>query len=203
MTTSAPPTLPFNFGQQPANDAGDFHWGRQHRAYLTHCASRTTHSIHTLADACGYTNIPKFQRRRDAWLRGEGVIPHAFLDAMGVDRDMLEQCVALDLQEYEAALQDLPWPKQVIFKLIPAVYITRDFPAVPTMFDAYEQFQERVDRDPNPNFRVHILWPALKSITFAAGRPRIECYWPPTLRTIKQGIAFGSPPAHMFEARVC
>ena len=94
-----------NLGSLPEHGPEGEHWGRHHLAYLAWSAERCRLSLTELAEACGYKKLQKFDRRRRRWNAGKGPIPVRYLKAISADLAVLQDCVALDQREHEAALE--------------------------------------------------------------------------------------------------
>lgn len=193
-------TIPFNFGQKPINQIGDYVWGRHFKAYITHCARQCRLKPHEFKTRCGYTNINRFLRRREEWNSFQKPIPVLYLDVIGVDMQLLEEVVAVDQKEYDAAIQLPLHPKYFTIRLMAAVYSQGRFPADTSEGQAIEEVQEYVDA--HPHVWCAISWPGLKTIYFNAGKPHRYVYRRPELKIINGFVTFGSDGIQVGTARI-
>ncbi len=131
-----------NLGPLPEHGREGEHWGRHHLAYLAWCADRCPLSLKELAVACGYRKLQKFDRRRRRWNEGKGRIPLRYLKAIGVDLALLQDCVALDCRQHEAALQKPRFPRFFVARAAAAIYTRLQLPKGTTEEEAIERMRE-------------------------------------------------------------
>ncbi len=131
-----------NLGSLPEHGPEGEHWGRHHLGYLAWCADRCPLSLKELADACGYRKLQKFDRRRRRWNEGKGRIPLRYLKAIGVDLALLQDCVALDCRQHEAALQKPRFVRFFVARVAAAVYVRVDLPQATPEEEAIERVRE-------------------------------------------------------------
>ena len=153
---------------------------RMVRRYLKWVDDACTEPLPRLAQACGYRNVNKFQRRRSEWARGAKAIPIAWIDAIGVDRHALEAALDVDQQNYDRAMAALSLPRHWIVRLLPAVYVTYPLAEDISTYAAWQHVQEAVDG--KPELRAYLHWPGLTTTCFRDGRPPATTYYRPEIR---------------------
>ncbi len=107
-----------NLGPLPEHGREGEHWGRHHLAYLAWCADRCPLSLK------------------------EGRIPLRYLKAIGIDLALLQDCVALDCRQHEAALQKPRFVRFFVARVAAAVYVRVDLPQATPEEEAIERVRE-------------------------------------------------------------
>ena len=171
-------------------------WGRHHRAYIAALNTACALSPSELAKRCGYTDVTKFQRRRRDWRHGrpsgKGLIPVAYLNAIGVDPCELLRLIQLDRVEYEVALQGLEVPGHFSVVLQPGFGFRQHLPEDLNMEEAFRHVQRFLDDRAFSPGNAILDWASIKTIFFHKGAPPSEHTWPPTFVARGDRIDFGS-----------
>ncbi len=174
-----------------------FNWGRRHRAYIRACNKTCVLKPGELAALCGYADVSKFQRRRQDWgsgrASGKGLVPVAFLNAIGVRLCQLAEAVECDRREYEQALHHLSKPADVITCGIASlgICIKHPLPSDLEPTEVYGYIQALVDSGQTHEGKAQLHWPSLMSVYFRIGKPPSEITWPPKLFAHGDRIDFG------------
>jgi hypothetical protein len=173
-------------------------WGRHHRDYLRELDHRCALSAHELAEQCGYTDVTKFQRRRQDWRQGrpsgKGLIPVAYLEAIGVDPCELLRLIQSDYAEYEVALLRLEVPKNFSVLLQPGFGYMPSLPEGLSMDEAFQHVQRFIDDRTSSTGKAILHWASLKTIFFRKGAPPSVHVWPPKFVALGDKIDFGCSP---------
>jgi len=91
------------------------------RGYLRQKLEGCGKTIPELAQACGY-KLEKFKRHLVLWLKAERPIPKSFLDAIGLEPEMVYKVLEIDLDLYEQAVKKVCLPSTFSAKLMPAIW---------------------------------------------------------------------------------
>lgn len=81
-----------------------------------------------LMRACGYRKAAKFARHRAEWDALQRNVPLSYLEAIGVDIDVLAFAAEVDMEEFRAALELPFYPTWGIERAIPGFYCQLRFP---------------------------------------------------------------------------
>lgn len=125
-----------------------------------------TPELRELMKQVGYTtkNVEKFRKMRSKWdciLTSH--IPLVYLEAIGVEREKLDDCVASDKAEYATAIEGPFYPRQFNVRYMPALYGARNFATGTPEDQAIRKVLEFMDGRDVP---CKIVYHGLKTIHF-------------------------------------
>lgn len=174
--------------REPPNRVEDFERCRHTKDYLAHCSRTCGVDRKTLWRITGLKHLTKFDKFRAQWHALARPIRKVYLEAIGVDLDVLREVVELDRKDFAAALTLPRHPRSVMIYLFGGIYLHRPIPEDWSEEQALEWMQahtaERGLRTllSYPDLLTYIVWPE-------RGLKRYE-YWP-RLRETKTEVDFG------------
>jgi hypothetical protein len=97
---------------------------RHVRTYVAQCSTRHAgkEASKRLMARVGYARYEKFIRRRAAWDALARPVPLAYLEAIGVDTDVMSVAGGADMEAYREALAIPRFPRWAIVRYMPAIY---------------------------------------------------------------------------------
>jgi hypothetical protein len=176
----------------------NYQWGRHHRSLIANAAKARKATLHEVAEACGYKNVNKVQRKRQNWSMGLGEIPLAYLDLLNLPLADIEAAVARDIVAARQAFDAVESNDHFLFKIIPGIYARKSFPVAP-IADCIEFARCHAREIPVLHF---IQWPTIRTIQVYPNGKVAEWGYPPKI-DIKNGfISFGYDGAQNYSTRV-
>jgi hypothetical protein len=98
-----------------------------------------------------YRNKAKFLRRLSEWTQLRGLIPHKFLELIGIKVDELKAMLELDKLEYRQALKLAVSPRYFQYRIMACVYPVVRFPEGISEEDAIRFVQSFLIENKRPN----------------------------------------------------
>lgn len=135
-------------------------------------------TLSRMMKASKYANLSKFLEHKKDWDSLHRKIPLSYLEYLGYDRDVLTFTLALDFQEYRAAL-DLPRrPKFAFVRLLTSVFIREPLPDNILEDKAIEYIKYNMGEN---HLYYCINYPELKTIFIEPEGKIITAYYPPEI----------------------
>lgn len=163
------------------------------RAYITQRSgvaqgrSETLERTRALMRASGYAKLCKFRKHRERWRQLERDVPLTYLDALGVDREVLQFTVAHDADLHSLELQKPRFPRFASARLMACVYKSHEFPAGTTEVEAIETLKELVQEIRVPWF---INYPELLSVWVGPDGGDIQRLYTPSVTFTRHAAVF-------------
>ena len=179
--------LNFDRLQEAARDGE--RWGHHHRTYLRRCVERCSLSLPELAESCGYKKTQKFDRRRRRWNEGKGPIPLSYLKTVGVDMDLLRDCIGLDQAEHEVALLKPRSARSFVSRVAAGIYVRVNLPETVAEQEAIECMREHAM---GTGFSCLMNYPNLLTIVVTPDGRVIRQSLAPEIRIDGGSVSFGS-----------
>ena len=137
----------------------------------------------------GYRKRQKFLGHRDDWHAAERPIPLSYLDALGVDRAILETALRFDQKELDARLDELPLPAKFGVRYLPAVYGSMPLPDEIGEDDAIDLVKAYAMET---GLRCFIAFPGGVKTIFVEPTGSHRCVvWRPSMRVANGKLDFG------------
>lgn len=149
------------------------------RSYLRQKYRQSGLAAPELAEACGYKKMDKFKRHQEAWLKVERPVPEKFLEAVGIDPEMLAKVQGLDLDQWEEAVGKATVPESFSARLMPAVWQSVPLPENLSEAQAIsyvKEYSRLINRQCRVNYaglRTAWIWPD-GHLSNYYNRPNIE-----------------------------
>ncbi|MFA5032872.1 MAG: hypothetical protein WC614_07625 [bacterium] len=176
--------FPFNvqgLSNPPINTIKDYQYGRNIRAYLKQKLETCGKDDTELMLATGYANLRKFEFHRAQWHYLKRQIPISYLEAIGVDMEILKYVVELDNENYQKAIKLPRFPACYIRRLMAAFYQTVELPDCTSEKDAIELIQKT-----EGSHRCCINYPGLLGLYIEPDGKVDEIHYVPSMEIINK-----------------
>ncbi len=111
-----------------------------------------TELMYELAEKVGYAKINKFIIHKEEWHHLARKVPLTYLDAIEVDREVLQFALELDVEAFEKALEGPFYPKQATIRYMAAIYGKLEFHDGVTEKEAVEYLKDYCAKEKRMGF---------------------------------------------------
>lgn len=203
------------FTPKKHNSVAEYEWLRHSRAYIQQKSAAIPDDIQHRANreqllelmhSCGYRkNLHKFREHRREWDTLRRPVPKVYLEALGVDLDILQFALELDQQENDAVQQLEFYPKRATERLMAAVYRTVEFPAGINETEAVailQQRQQQAQAEGKRGFRCMIVYPGLRTVAVEPDGGVHVRVIRPTMRFTKAWVIYSADAGRIGTTRI-
>jgi hypothetical protein len=138
-----------------------------------------------LVKKSGYSKYQKFREHRKDWNNIKRDIPILYLKSIGVDLEVIEDLVKVDLEEFEKVLEIPLFPTCGVIRYMACVYGTKEFESGTTEEEAIEILKEFTSIK---RIRCCINYPYLKTIFVEPNGDVFYHYYRPSVKFTKNKL---------------